>query len=59
MMLHAHHILAVLMHMEEGAPPGGSRLLTIRFQNNAQGNSERRSMINRLYEKALCSLHIM
>ncbi|KAJ6194071.1 hypothetical protein J3E72DRAFT_199128, partial [Bipolaris maydis] len=38
-MQEARHALAVLVHMTGGAPPRGSELLTIRFQNDAQGNS--------------------
>jgi hypothetical protein len=38
-MQEAHHALAVLVHITRGAPPRSSELLTIRFQNNAQGNS--------------------
>ncbi|KAI1676246.1 Superfamily II DNA helicase [Pyrenophora tritici-repentis] len=38
-MQEARHALAVLVHITGGAPPRGSELLTIRFQNDAQGNS--------------------
>ncbi|EOA85689.1 uncharacterized protein SETTUDRAFT_65393, partial [Exserohilum turcica Et28A] len=38
-MQQARHALAVLVHLTGGAPPRGSELLTIRFQNDGQGNS--------------------
>ena len=38
-MQQACHALAVLVHITRGAPPRGSKLLTIRFENNRQGHS--------------------
>jgi hypothetical protein len=35
----AHKALAAIIYITGGAPPRGTKLLTIRFQNNAQGNS--------------------
>ena len=38
-MQQARHALAVLVHITGGAPPRGSELLTICFENNRQGHS--------------------